>query len=395
VSLLLTRMAARGFDPRFSPRFVVDVARGGLVDMVRGVQPIYARAGSAWGFVGGKLRAFAANVPRIVDSPVGGVAFLQENTITNKATNHNANPTDLTNVTFTNAANGLATCTVVDDSAALAAAGLSEVCSTGKVYRLDNTLGANAAFVLFSGGAGNTNTHVVSAFIRGGTGDVRPSSAAGLAFAASAGYVRRDSGPVVPGGAGTTSRISVNAGQDVYFILNQYEENTIATSPIVIAGATATRNLDNLSYPFASSGDITLFADCVFAANADTVNAESVLTVHDGTNNERVALSRLSGGSMNGLVVDGGTAQASLNVGLVLGGQRCGAAVRAKQDDCKTCANGALSAGDIAATMPTTTTLHVGRTAPTASSVPRQLYMRGFRVYPVGLTDAQLQAVAP
>lgn len=156
---------------------------------------------------------------------------------TNKCTNTNVDPQSTAGLSLSGAGTGVLS--VVDDSAALAAIGRS-----GNAYRLDNTASAAATFVSFPGFTGNVHTHAGSVFVRGsGAGSLRGSgitAEGSFAFTATAGYERQ--GVVL--GALTGSRqlqLQVNAGADLYFILNQLEEGAVATSPpIVVRGAAAT-----------------------------------------------------------------------------------------------------------------------------------------------------------
>ncbi|HEV7293104.1 MAG TPA: hypothetical protein VGN79_12365 [Devosia sp.] len=158
----------------------------------------------------------------------------------NKCTNRNANPVDLTNVS--KAGDAAAVLSVVDDVAALAAAGLSGICTSGKVYKFDNSAGTGDAFLIVSGQVGNTNTHIVSAFVRGSEARIYATTGADGAydFPASDSY-RRVSAVINP--TATTRQLSfyVRAGRTVYVILNQLEEGSFATPPIVTSGSAVTR----------------------------------------------------------------------------------------------------------------------------------------------------------
>jgi len=198
------------------------------------------------------LTAYATNVLRVLPSPVGVSSALREPQSTNKATNYNANPTDLTGVS--KIGDAAATLTVVNDAAALAYAGLSGVCSTGNVYKLDNSLGATAAYALASQAVGNTNPHSLSVFSRGdaGTLDVHVGTGPSAALPAAGSYVRS----TATGACSNTTavlRVGAAAGKVVYFILNQLEEQPFVTSPIVVAGSAVTRARDEISIPVAIS----------------------------------------------------------------------------------------------------------------------------------------------
>lgn len=159
----------------------------------------------------------------------------------NKCLNYNANPTDLTGVTFTNATNGLATATIVDDTAALAAAGLSGQATSGKVYRIDNSVGNSSAYLVASGSVGNVSPHTVSAYgrlISGSLVRVELQGGAGGTTSANAAYTKIST-TVTPD---TTARglvMLVPAGAVGHFILNQLEEgNTPAARVQTTTGST-------------------------------------------------------------------------------------------------------------------------------------------------------------
>ena len=161
---------------------------------------------------------------------------------TNKCINYNAAPTDLTNVY--KIGDAAATLTVVDDTAALRAAGFGALIDAGKmngkVYKLDNSAGSGDAYVSFAGNPGNTNTQTFSVFRRGGTGAINMGSAYPTGLPSSAAY-RRETLSGVPTNSTTVPYLRADIGQVVYFILNQLEEKTYATNPVIVAGASASR----------------------------------------------------------------------------------------------------------------------------------------------------------
>ena len=184
----------------------------------------------------GMIRMAAANVPRF-DHVNGRRQLLLEGPATNKVLCNNANPTDLTGIGGSAAP---AVLSVVDDMAALSAAGLSEVCSSGKVYRLDNTTGTADAFAVAAGDAGNSALHSISAYVRvaAGEGYLRISGVVNSPSFANAAYQR----VTLDGHATTTgATFSVRArpGAVVYFILPQFEQSAVTSSPIVTSGGSA------------------------------------------------------------------------------------------------------------------------------------------------------------
>lgn len=217
--------------------------------MVYGVSaPTFSRASTATRYNASRvLESVAANQLRIDYDPATGgrLGYLGESQKVNKCTNFNANPTDLTNVS--KAGDSASTLTVVDDTAALAAAGLSAICSSGRVYKLDNSLGVGSARVVVAGSMSVDTLHSASAYIRGGSGHIgygNISADATVPFEAEANYrrIKRDGSTA---SAGRSLVILANAGQVVYFILNQLEEGGLS-SPIPTTGAQATRQADSM-----------------------------------------------------------------------------------------------------------------------------------------------------
>lgn len=251
------------------------------------MRAFHTRASAAWAFdANGVLQQYASNVLRVVPSPAGVTSALREPASTNKCTNYNANPTDLTGITA--GGDAAAVVSVVDDAAALTAAGLSTVCSSGKVYKIDNTLGVAAAWVFASGNTGNTNTHTGSAFIRGGSGSLQaPGTTVLTAFGANAAY-RRVTGTFTPGGTTNVLRIAADAGQVVYFILNQLEEQPFATTPIVVAGSAVTRAVDTITHSGVGQAlQSSQGAAYMAFQHAGYISFDSLYQLDDGTSNNR------------------------------------------------------------------------------------------------------------
>lgn len=189
------------------------------------------------------LRTFAANAPAITDRGL----YAGEQRI-NKCRNFNANPTDLTGVS--KAGDAAATLTLVDDTAELAAAGLGEVCTSGMAFKLDNSAGATNAQAYVTGNSGNTNVHTMSVYMRS-TGSVRMvlSSSGGTNWTGPAVYTRL-SATVTPANSSQQLVIEAAAGKIVWFVLNQLEEGSFASPPVVTEGGTGTTRLaDAITIP--------------------------------------------------------------------------------------------------------------------------------------------------
>lgn len=138
---------------------------------------------------------------------------------------------------------------IVTDETEILAAGLGAINPGFKVYKLDNSGGSTDALATASGTAGNTNTHTWSTYVKG-VGWFGRSLLVKYDFNTSA-----LTWYSVTGTPGATSTISCSAaaGQTVYFLAPQLEEQPAATSYIPTAGATATRAATSLSYPIAGN----------------------------------------------------------------------------------------------------------------------------------------------
>jgi hypothetical protein len=187
----------------------------------------------------GSLHAVAANAAPISDRGLE----LWENR-TNRCTNRNAKPIDLTGVTASGAgtAGGV---TLVNDSAAMAggilAALLAGTDINGSVFKLDNSTGVSDAFVTISGPINVTGACRGSVVYRGSAGQIEIGGITAVSFGASTHYARVG-GSRTAAAASEQMRIAAPAGAVIYFILNQLEAGAFDTAPIVVNAAIATRN---------------------------------------------------------------------------------------------------------------------------------------------------------
>jgi hypothetical protein len=163
---------------------------------------------------------------------------------TNRCTNRNAAPVDLTGVTLSGDA--AATLTRVDDSASMGSGSILNALLTGGalngfVYKLDNSLGTTDAFATISGTVAVVGACRGSIVYRGSAGRIEIGGATAVAFAASTSYARVGGGRTA---AATTEqmRVAAPAGSIIFFILNQLENGAMDTAPIVVNAATASRN---------------------------------------------------------------------------------------------------------------------------------------------------------
>lgn len=333
--------------------------------------------------VGGQLVQFPANAARITDK-----GLLVEEARTNKCTNTNVNPQSLTNVSTSGGGSVSATTSFVADAAALAAIGL-----TGNVFKLDNSAGDAIAAAVIAGTTGNTNAHVGSAYIRGGAGKLRTNSGAegSTTFSSSTGF-RRVTVAITPTLTTRQLVIEAGAGAIVYFILNVLEEGSFATSPIPVAGASATRAADVVSIAGLS---VSTPATAVVDSMATVLSSTSSwrLAVDDGSEANRLLLYWRNGTTPTAFVAVSSVAQADAQTGAApAAGAINRLAGRFATNDVKAQSDGSASATDTLATMPTgLTTLRLGSTS-TGSNQNGSFYIRKALIYPSAFTDAQLIA---
>jgi hypothetical protein len=187
----------------------------------------------------GSLHQIAANAAPLCDR---GIELWEPRT--NRCTNRNANPVDLTGVTLSG--DVLATLTRVDDSSAMGAgttlgALLTAATINGFVYKLDNSAGSTDAFATISGTINVTGACRGSIVYRGSAGRIEIGGATAVSFGASTPYVRAG-GSRTAAATSEQMRVVAPAGAVIYFILNQLEAGAFDTAPIVVNAAIATRN---------------------------------------------------------------------------------------------------------------------------------------------------------
>jgi hypothetical protein len=168
------------------------------------------------------------------------------------------------------------------------------------------------------------------------------------------------------------------------------------TSPIVTGSANVTRAGDNPLTALAGvmpalGSEYTVYFKMVGTTPLADANSFRALAVNDGTANERIEgyINTTFGGFT---VHDGGVLQASLDVA----GSRPAVATvvkgaaRIKLNDCRSAANGTLSAQDTSVTLPTVTQLQVGRNHGGGQA---NGYIQQIMLLPVAKLDAELQTL--
>lgn len=172
----------------------------------------------------------------------------RRNLLTGVTTNP-VNTNDLTR--FGDAASTL---TVVSDTAAIAAAGLTASATSGTVYRLNNTAGTTPAYVRFNTSITmGSSTWTLSAFVRG-SGTTGLDVNAGTWSGPTSQTLTSNYQIATSTGSSNTSvnqwRVKANAGTDLYFIMMQAEISPAATAyqSAVTAFEVTEANVASLSY---------------------------------------------------------------------------------------------------------------------------------------------------
>lgn len=255
----------------------------------------------------GAIEIVNANLPRFDYTLGSGGAckgLLIEEARTNALSGVDCvNPTGVTGwTTFGDPAGSLS---VVSDDAALAAAGLSGLCSTGKVFKIDNSAGTSPFYARIDNSITlGANTWSFTAYVRGSGSfsfDVNAGTwtPGGTSPALTSSYQR-----LVSIGSSSVSsnqyRVSVTGGSVVYFILMQAEQGAFPTSVIPNTGIAVTRNADVVQMTGTNFSSWYNQSEGTFVAQAITQrpttagNPPRVFTAHDGSENNRVTIDFVS-----------------------------------------------------------------------------------------------------
>lgn len=205
-------------------------------DFERDSDGLYRGADGVWRIAG-------ANQPRFENGHL-----LMEPAITNKCENWNMHPDEvLTGVIKSGDPNAILH--RVLDPSGLESAGLSNL-GNGYVIELDNRTGTATASATLVGVVGNLNTHTGSGWVyvlnQGAFCDMRFDAANQLTLTNTIMQRQRVTG--TPSGTGSALQFRCGAGGRLRFILNQLEESSAVTSPIITQGASGSRAVDALGY---------------------------------------------------------------------------------------------------------------------------------------------------
>jgi hypothetical protein len=216
---------------------------------------------------------------------------------------------DTTNLT--KSGDAAAVLSVVDDTAALTAAGLIGICTSGKVYKLDNSAGGSISWVQIAGNTNNVNPHSYSIRIRTASAGVslRFQASTVLSSAPSTNAYSVVVGEnIIPTDVNRKLELVIPSGAIAYFILPQLEEGAFATPPIFDplndSLTSITRAATNLTDPLTLAPQLQLVVIPATTGTAGTM-------LDDGTN-------KLSYNGTNLIFTDGVTtlsAAATLTAG--------------------------------------------------------------------------------
>lgn len=177
------------------------------------------------------------------------LGLLMENAVTNKCDNYNANP-DAALTNLTKSGDVAAVLSRVLDIEELNEAGLLTICTSGYVFKLDNSAGSAVAHVDCNATTGSTGPHCSSAYWRGsGTATIGLVSGAPTAVSLPEHY-ERFVDVARTALASDQWRLTASAGAVVYFILNQLEGAWVESSPVIVEGMSGSRAVDKLSIPY-------------------------------------------------------------------------------------------------------------------------------------------------
>jgi hypothetical protein len=170
------------------------------------------------------------------------------------------------------------------------------------------------------------------------------------------------------------------------------ELGSSATSPIITAGGTVTRNADcpqvtSLGAWF-NATEGTMFVDFT-PWSIGTL--QTYIYFDDGTSNERMGI-RSSAGTNAMLVVDGNVTQTTSTLGTVLANTAYKAAMGWKLNDMAGSQNGAAIVTDATATMPTVTAMKIGHRL--VSNENTNGVIRKVKIYTTRKTNAEIVAMA-
>ncbi|MDH4229975.1 MAG: hypothetical protein OEW11_09590 [Nitrospirota bacterium] len=317
--------------------------------------------------------------------------MLSEVAATNLNTNYNAPASGSPTTAYT--VTGTATVANIADTTALAAIVDPAICT----YAIKVDGGASGGAVTVAGAA-TTAAHsfqlIARRFSGAGTITATLTGAKGSQNITSATYTRIKSENIAAA-AGDLLTLTVPASTVLYFVLNQFELGAFCTTPIVVAGAAALRQADQMTIPL--PGAINPLAWSVVA----TVYRESFTTIAGGLlsfgstlNGSRFGFFGTGfGNGIQTLVIADGVGVANILGGAAISTgafHNVGASVR--QDDFRQFRDGTADGADAAGTpsAPAGTVIGIGWDTMNGSLQPNA-WIQKLAIYPADLPQEQIK----
>ena len=200
----------------------------------------------------GNLKLATVDEPRIDHDENGNaLGLLVEGSRVNELPVYNANPFDSTGWITVGDTNGIFS--VVDAPVPLSTVGLGNLCSSGKVFKLDNSAGTTSFYVVSFLTVGDLDVRSCSAYFYI-EGSAANNGTFGIGYDVDQGTLLNKTGGwekvlvenLVPAATNMRLRIKAYPGQVIYFILPQLEKGIFCSSPIVTSGAVATRKREDI-----------------------------------------------------------------------------------------------------------------------------------------------------
>lgn len=348
----------------------------------------------------GSLEIVNADLPRFDYIPkVGGSCkgILIEETRTNIFNTVNfVNPSSTTG--WAKIGDAAATFSVVSDMTELANAGLSGICSSGNVFKLDNSAGTTNAYAYITTAVtfGLSNVSI-SAYVRG-TGtyrfEINVGTWTGGNKTLSSVYERQ----TTVGATNTSSnqfRVRALPGTVIYFILAQLEIGDFSTSIIPNTGLPTTRNADvvamtgtNFSNWYVpGAGAISV----KFSTYYVTPSSAYVYTMGDSSDTETIYSVINSSSNCVCNIVSGSVQQASMSPsGTISANNSSKIAVAFTQDNFGASLNASNVVTDLLGSMPSPNRLTFGNRA--TSNRALNGWVQNFSYWPQRIINAEVQA---
>jgi hypothetical protein len=352
----------------------------------------------------GVIETVNADLPRFDYTLGSGGAckgLLIEEARTNSLTGVNlVNPTSTAQwITFGDAAGVFS---VVDDTTALTSAGLFGLCSSGKVFKIDNSAGTTSFYARFNSTITiGSATWTYSGYVRGSgaiTFQNNSGTWSGTTSPAVSNVYQRLTSTGVGAVSPTNFRIEASAGSVLYFILLQAEEGAFVTSAIPNTGSSVTRNADAVSMTGTNFSDWYNATEgtlqVIGSMNTASTSIFQTFAMIGDANNSLQIFNNLSASRFRGDIYSGGSIQKAFTytaAGAPASGTTYNIIVGLKANDFAMAINGNTVATANSGLMPVSpSALYIGSVNIGIQQIGG--YIRKLAYYNQKLTNAEIQA---